>query len=196
MISHFFAYLSRMKLIGRWGLMHNMCAENIQEHSLQVAQIAHALAVLKRKQTGLGPDPEKVLGMAIYHDVGEVLTGDIATPIKYFNPEINQAYGQIENYAKKRIFELIPKELQESFREIFFYEDGDPETRRLIKAADKLSALFKCLEERRMGNNEFFEAEKAIFSELEKMEMPEVTYFIEVFVPSLSLSLDSMRPEP
>jgi len=193
--SHFFAYLSRMKHISRWGLMHNMCPENIQEHSLQVAQIAHALCVIRRHLTGSGPDPGLLLGMALYHDVGEVLTGDIATPIKHFNPDIKDAYGRIEKYAKLRIFEFLPEELREDFQEMFFYEEADLEVKTIIKAADKLSAYFKCLEERRMGNREFCEAEAAICMDLQDMHLPEVDYFLAKFVPSLSLSLDDMQPD-
>jgi 5'-deoxynucleotidase len=172
-----------------------MCPENIQEHSLQVAQIAHALGVIRRRLTGSGPDPLLLLGMALYHDVGEVLTGDIATPIKHFNPDIKDAYGRIEEYAKLRIFEFLPEELRDDFQEMFFYEDADIESRIIVKAADKLSAYFKCLEEKRMGNSEFFEAEATIREDLQSMSLPEVDYFLAEFVPSLSLSLDDMKPD-
>ena len=192
-MSHFFAYLSRMKYIQRWGLMRNTQPENIQEHSLQVAMVAHVLAVLRTKKFGGQVDANRVALLAMYHDCSEVITGDLATPIKCFNPEINKEYKKIEHLASETIFHMIPKELAEEYRSLFFAEPADEELHHLVKAADKLCAYLKCLEEIQAGNKGFLKAERSIMAGLMKMNMPEVTYFVEKFTPSFSLTLDELN---
>ncbi len=192
-MSHFFAYLSRMKLIKRWGLMRNTNPENIQEHSLEVAIIAHGLAVIRNKIFNGDVDPERIMALAVFHEVGEVITGDIATPIKYFNPEIKKAYNEIERVPKLRLFNMLPDELKEDYNSLFFLEEKDYDHWRIVKAADKISAYVKCLEELKAGNQEFLKAKKAIKREIDKFDLPEVKYFIERFVPSFSLALDELN---
>lgn len=192
-ISHFFAYLARMKFIQRWGLMRNTRAENIQEHSLQVAMVAHGLAVVRNRVFGGRTDPLRVMALAVYHEVAEVITGDLATPIKYFNPEIKAAFGKIERVASRRLLSMVPDELQPDYRPLLFDEDADPDELRLVKAADKLCAYFKCLEELKAGNQEFAKAKDAIFADIEKQDLPEVRYFIERFAPSFSLTIDELN---
>lgn len=192
-MSHFFAYLSRMKLIKRWGLMRNTTPENIQEHSLQVALIAHGLAVIRNEIFGGRVDPERIMALGIFHEASEVITGDLATPIKYFNPEIKQAFGEIEEVAQKRLFNMLPEELRANYRPYFFREDRDAEGWLLVKAADKICAYLKCVEEIKSGNQEFVKAEKAIKKELNKFKLPEVDYFMEKFRPSFSLTLDELN---
>jgi 5'-deoxynucleotidase len=194
-MSHFFAYLARMKYIERWGLMRNTVRENIQEHSLQVAMIAHALAIIRNRAGGGAVDPERVAVLAMFHEVSEVITGDLATPIKYFNPEIKNAYKTIEGIAGQRLFAMLPEEFKSSYRELLFPAD-DPLERRhweLVKAADKLAAYFKCLEELKAGNKEFFQAKKALKAQIAALNLKEVDYFMEQFVPSFSLTLDELN---
>ncbi len=192
-MSHFFSYLSRMKYIQRWGLMRNTLPENIQEHSLQVAMVAHALAVLRNKKFGGQVDANRTALLAMYHDCSEVITGDLATPIKCFNPEIKKEYKKIEHLAAEKIFQMIPKEIAEEYRDLFFAAEGDAELHQLVKAADKLCAYLKCLEELQAGNNGFQKAERSIMASLMKMNLPEVTYFVETFTPSFSLTLDELN---
>lgn len=192
-MSHFFAYVSRMKYIQRWGLMRNTQPENIQEHSLQVAMVAHMLAVIKNRLFGGDVDPERVALLAIYHDCGEVITGDLATPIKCFNPEITRTYKAIEELAAEKIFNMLPGEVAEDYRPLFFPEPEDETLHKIVKAADKLCAYLKCLEELQAGNNGFLKAERSIMAGLMKMNLPEVTYFVEKFTPSFSLTLDELN---
>lgn len=192
-MSHFFAYLARMKLIRRWGLMRNTVTENIQEHSLQVAMIAHALAVIGNNCFEKRYNPDRVMTLAVYHDVSEVITGDLATPIKYFNPEIKRAYVNIEEIAKQRLVNMLPEELRGEFSSCFFLQEEEQEYWKLVKAADKISAYLKCVEELKTGNEEFQKAERKIKEELEKNRLPEVGYFMEKFVPSFSLTLDELN---
>ena len=166
--SHFFAYLSRMRFIQRWALMRNTAPENVQEHSHQVAVLAHALAVIRNEKFGGHADAGAVAVAALYHDASEILTGDMPTPIKYDNPAIRKAYKEVEAVT-------------------------DPETERLVKAADKLSAYIKCVEELKAGNSEFRDAAAQTRAALEEYELPEVTYFLETFMPSFSLTLDQLK---
>ncbi len=189
---HFFAFLSRMKYINRWGLMRNTQLENIQEHSLQVAMIAHALAVTANRLFGGNFNADRVAVIAMYHDSNETITGDMPAPIKYFNPDISKAYKDVEEVSKEKLLSMLPKELESDFREILFYEN-DAEVKQLIKAADRLSAYIKCLEEIKAGNTEFKKAGKAIFNDIKAIDRPEVKYFIENFLPSFSLSLDEFE---
>ncbi len=192
-MSHFFAYMARMKFIQRWGLMRNSLPENIQEHSLQVAMVAHMLAVIRNKHFGGHVDPHRTAMLSIYHDCSEVITGDLATPIKCFNPAIKTEYKKIEHLAAKKIFDMIPEELSEEFHSMFFAQDDDKELHQLVKAADKICAYLKCLEELQAGNTGFQKAERSIMTSLEKMNMEEVTYFIDIFAPSFSLALDELN---
>lgn len=193
-MSHFFAYLSRMKLINRWGLMRNTQNENIQEHSLQVALIAQCLAIIRNKLYEGKLNPDKVIALAMYHEVSEVITGDLATPIKYFNPDIKRAFGDIEEIARKRLFEMIPKDIRSEYKPYFFPNSNEEkEYLKLVKAADKLAAYLKCVEELKSGNNEFLKAKKKIEFELSKFELPEVKYFIDIFAPSFFLTLDELE---
>lgn len=192
-MSHFFAYLSRMKFIERWGLMHNVHTENIQEHSLQVAMIAHALALIKNRLYEGNINPERVALLAMYHDASEVITGDLPTPIKYFSPKIKDAYKEIERVADERLFDLLPELLKDDYRAIFFAEEADKENWALVKAADKISAYLKCLEERKAGNQEFARAQHMTRQAIKDLESPEAEWFIKNFVPSMKLTLDELE---
>ncbi|MFQ5877299.1 MAG: 5'-deoxynucleotidase [Acidobacteriota bacterium] len=191
-MSHLFAYLSRMKFIRRWGLMHNTYPENVQEHSLRVAQIAHALAIIRNRMFGGSVSPERVVVLALYHDAGEVLTGDLPTPIKYFNPEINRAYREIETSAAKRLLEMVPEALAGDYREVLLPGESEGAHREIVKAADKISAYMKCLEEAAAGNREFAKAEESLRRTVETTGLPEVDYFLETFIPSCRLTLDEL----
>lgn len=192
-MSHFFAYLARMKYINRWGLMRNTLEENIQEHSLQVAMIAHLLALIHNKFYGGKVDIERVLTLAVFHEASEVITGDMATPIKYFNPEIKKAYKEIEEVANRKLLEMLPEELQEDYAHILIGEKRDKSAYVFVKAADKLCAYLKCLEELKAGNREFEKAKNAIENQIHGMDMPEIEYFMKNFAPSFSLTLDELN---
>lgn len=190
MSSHFYAMLSRMKNIYRWGLMRNTRKENLSEHSLEVAFIAHALAVIRNRRFGGNLNAEKVATAAMFHDTSEIITGDMPTPIKYFNDDIKGAFKQIEALADDKLISLLPEDLREDFYPLYSPTD---EEKRIIKAADKLSALIKCIEENAMGNREFLDAEKATRNALQNFDMPEVKVFLEEFIPSFSLTLDEQK---
>ena len=190
-MSHFFAYLSRMKFIRRWGLMHSAYPENIQEHSLRVAQIAHALAIIRNRVFGGRVNPDRAVAVAIYHDASEVLTGDLPTPVKNFNPEIKRAYQSIEAAAKEKLLGMIPDALRADYEPLFGGGDNDT-YRELVRAADKICAYIKCLEELSAGNHEFAKAEKALRASVDTLDLPEVRYFMETFTPSFRLTLDEL----
>ncbi|MBT4501750.1 MAG: 5'-deoxynucleotidase [Gemmatimonadetes bacterium] len=192
-MSHFFAYLSKMKFITRWSLMRNTWHENLQEHSLQVATIAHALAVVRNRFYNGQLNPERVALLALYHDAGEVIVGDLPTPIKYFNPTIRQAYGELEKDARQRLLGMLPEELRPDFASLFSPAEEDHQHAAVIAAADKICAYIKCLEERRAGNLEFSEAEKSIRAAIDAFDAPEVAYFVEHFIDSFSLTLDELN---
>ena len=191
MKSHFFAYIARMRFIQRWALMRNTVAENVQGHSHQVAVLAHALAVIRNEKFGGLVDAGAVAVTALYHDASEILTGDMPTPIKYDNPAIRKAYKDVEAVAERKLVEFLPPELQESYREIVSPVDGEIEV--LVKAADKLSAHIKCLEELKAGNNEFREAAAQTRKALEEYDLPEVRYFMNTFLDSFTLTLDELK---
>jgi len=192
-MSHFFAYLSRMKLIDRWGLMRCTQKENVQEHCLQVAITAHALALIKNKKFGGQVNAERVALLAIFHDATEVLTGDLPTPVKYFSPELRAAYGAIEEHAADQLAELMPEEFRGDYKKLLSIPSEEREAKSLIKAADTLCAYIKCLEEVAAGNHEFSGAKKTIEAKVSALlGRPEVEYFVKNFVPSFSLSLDEM----
>ena len=190
-MEHFFAYTSRMRFISRWALMRNSQPENIQEHSHQVAVLAHALAVIRNRCFGGQVDPGTVAVAALYHDASEILTGDMPTPIKYYNPDIRDAYREVEQLAAHKLLHMLPEEFQPVYAPILTVTD--PETERLVKAADKLSAYIKCVEELKAGNSEFRDAAAQTRAALEEYELPEVTYFLETFMPSFSLTLDQLK---
>ena len=188
----FYAYLSRMRYISRWGLMRNSCPENVQEHSHEVAVLAHALALISQKIFGnKNVNPERCAAAALFHDAGEIITGDMPTPIKYFSPEIRRAYQQVESVAADRLLAMLPEELRESYEP--FLRESDPEVARFVKAADKLSAHIKCLEELKASNHEFLLAARQTRQALDDMDMPEVRYFIENFLDSFTLTLDELK---
>jgi 5'-deoxynucleotidase len=191
-MSHFFAYLSRMRFIRRWGLMHSTQVENIQEHSLRVAMIAHALAVIRNRMFGGTLHAERLAVRALYHDASEVLTGDLPRPVKYFNPEIEASYRRIEGVAREKLLGMVPAALRSEYAALLGPDAGAEDDRALIKAADKLCAYLKCLEEITAGNREFGEAEKTLRRTIEAIDLPEVRYFVETFVPSFRLTLDDL----
>ena len=190
-MNHFFAYIARMRFINRWALMRNSYTENIQEHSHQVAALAHALAVIRNTYFGGQIDAGQVAVTALYHDAGEILTGDLPTPIKYYNPSIRDAYKQVESVACDKLINMLPEEMRSTYDEILQPVDRDVE--ELVKAADKLSAYIKCVEELKAGNNEFREAAAQTRKALESYGMPEVESFLETFMDSFSLTLDELK---
>ena len=192
MANEFYALMGRMRYITRWGLMRNTFSENISEHSHQVAVLAHALALIRRDILKLeGPDPDRCAVAALYHDVSETLTGDMPTPIKYYNEDIKQAYKQVEKIACNRLLSMLPEQLRQSYAPMILEEDEA--VTQMVKAADKLSAYIKCVEELKAGNNEFREAAGQTRKALEAYGMPEVTYFLETFMDSFSLTLDELK---
>lgn len=191
MRSHFFAYISRMRFIQRWALMRNTAPENVQEHSHQVAVLAHALAVIRNENFHGATDPGAVAVAALYHDASEILTGDMPTPIKYGNPAIQNAYKEVEAVAERKLLTMLPQELQGAYAPVL--TEVDPEVERLVKAADKLSAYIKCVEELKAGNAEFRDAAAQTRKALESYGLPEVEYFLETFMDSFSLTLDQLK---
>jgi 5'-deoxynucleotidase len=191
-VSHLFAYLARMKFIKRWGLMHTTYPESIQEHSHRVAVIAHTLATIRNRLFGGRLDPARAAVLALYHDASEVLTGDLPAPVKYFNPEIRGAYREIETAANQRLLGMVPEALREEYRALFVTSERDKESWDLVKAADKLCAYLKCVEEVAAGNREFSRAEQALRATVEALPQPEVRYFLDTFAPSLKLTLDEL----
>lgn len=190
---HFFSFMAKMKHIKRWGLMRNTRDENIQEHTLQAAMIAHALAVIKNALFGGNVNAEHVMAVAVFHEAGEVITGDLATPIKYFNPEIKTAYKQIEHVAEEKLMAMLPADIRGEYEKLILGREADREVYALVKAADKICAYLKCVEELSAGNREFEKAQKAIIAAIEKLDMPEVKYFMDMFVPSFELTLDELN---
>lgn len=191
-ISHFFAYLSRLRWIRRWGLKRNAIAENVMEHSWEVATIAHALAVIHNRRCGGAVDPNAVATAALYHDAAEVITGDLPSPVKYHNSAITEAYKAIERAAERDLLALLPDDLREDYRDLLLEEHLPQPQRGLIKAADTLAAYIKCEAELRAGNVEFADAAEDIRTRLEALDMPEVGHFLETFLPSYRLTLDQL----
>ena len=190
----FFAYLSRMRYINRWGLMRNTFQENIQEHSHMVAVLSHALAVIRRDVFGGEADPGLAAMAALYHDAPEILTGDLPTPIKYYDPEIRDAYKKVEEFSAGKLLAMLPDQLRPAFSPLL-REDYDADTKALVKAADKLSAHIKCLEELKAGNREFQQAARQTLEALKSYNLPEVDYFLEHFLPAFGMTLDEMGRE-
>ena len=191
MSDNFFAYISRMRYIGRWSLMRNSLPENIQEHSHMVAVIAHALGVIRRDVFHVPCDPNEAAAVALYHDASEILTGDLPTPIKYHSADIRGAYRQVEKIACDKLLATLPAELRPAYEPLLTGETQE-RLHDLVKAADKLSAYIKCIEERKAGNNEFLSAEKQTRAILDASPLPEVGWFLEHFIPAFELNLDEL----
>ena len=188
--SKFFAVVSRMKYINRWSLMRNTITENISEHSLETAFIAHALALIRNKRFGGNVDPERCALLAMYHDTTEIITGDLPTPVKYYNSDIKGAYDEIEKKAENTLLSYLPDDLREYYEPLLSPTEEEKELWQLVKGADKLSALIKCIEERKMGNADFLSAEKSTLKTVQKMDIPEVKVFLDEFIPAYGLTLD------
>lgn len=188
--NNFFAMLSRMKYINRWGLMRNTITENIAEHSLDVAVIAHALAIIKNTYFDGNVNPERVSILSLFHDTTEIITGDLPTPIKYYAPEIKKAYKDIEYVAADQLLDELPREMRDAYYDIMHENESEAYNWKIVKAADKISAYIKCIEEKRMGNRDFEDAEKTLRSTIDSMNMEEVNFFMQKFIPAYSLTLD------
>ena len=191
MANEFYALMGRMRYITRWGLMRNTFSENIQEHSHQVAVLAHALALIRRDILTLeGPDPDRCAVAALYHDASEILTGDLPTPIKYYNPDIKVAYKQVERIAGERLLTMLPQQLRDSYEHLVL--EDDETVNPIVKAADKLSAYIKCIEEQKGGNSEFDSAAAQTMASMKEMQLPELDWFIDECLPAFSLNLDQL----
>lgn len=193
MAYNFFAMMSRMKYIERWALMRNSRAENISEHSLEVSMIAHGIAVIANKRFGKNVNAEKVALIALYHDAPEIITGDMPTPIKYYNSEIKGAYREVENIACKRLLYMLPEDLRSEYEDLFFKKEEDAYLWKIVKAADKISALIKCIEEGNSGNSEFVQAQTTLRQTIDNIELDEVQEFMKEFMPSYGLTLDQLQ---
>ena len=191
MTSSFFPMISRMRYINRWGLMRNTRTENIQEHSHEVAVLAHALAVIQNRYFDGQVDPGQVAVAALYHDAGEILTGDLPTPIKYDNPDIQAAYQAVESVAEQKLLHMLPEDLRPDFEEAITIPD--PEIRVLVKAADRLSAYLKCVEELKAGNSEFRKAKEQTYAALCRNPIPALKYFMDHFLEGFELTLDELN---
>lgn len=192
MKSHFYAYISKLRWLQRWGLKRNTVNENVMEHSWEVATIAHALALIKNRFFDSTLDVNAIVVAALYHDCGEVITGDLPSPIKYHTPEITQAYKAIERQAELELLNLLPNELKPDYRAVLIEDLVPEEHRAIIKAADTIAAFIKCRTEVKAGNQEFSKAEETVKARLESLQMPEVRYFMEVFIDSYGLTLDEL----
>ena len=191
MANEFYALMGRMRYITRWGLMRNTFSENIQEHSHQVAVLAHALALIRRDILHMdGPDPDHCAVAALYHDASEILTGDLPTPIKYYNPDIKTAYKQVEQIAGNRLLDLLPRQLRDSYAPLVL--ESDEALLPIVKAADKLSAYIKCVEEQKAGNTEFDSAAKQTMQAMTDMHLPELDWFIAECLEPFTLNLDQL----
>ncbi len=189
---NFFAFTSRMKYINRWSLMRNTQNENLSQHSHEVAVIAHALAVISNKRFGTNHNAERAALIGLYHDTSEILTGDMPTPVKYHSPEIRNAFKGVENIATKKLLKMLPDDLKDEYQKILFEQDEDAKLWEFVKAADKISALIKCIEEEKAGNTEFSKAAESIKKVIEDMNMPVANIFIKEFLPAYSLTLDQL----
>ncbi len=190
-MSHFFAMLFRMKYIDRWALMRNTRKETLAEHTLETAFIAHALAVIQNKRFGGNVDADKAAVLALFHDAPEIITGDLPTPIKYYNSDIKTIYKEIEDAASARLLELLPEDIRTEYREAF--STADEELRLIVKAADKLSALIKCRDELSLGNKDFSAAERSTAQSVKALGLPAADVFVEEFLESFSLPLDEQK---
>jgi 5'-deoxynucleotidase len=194
----FFAMLDRMQYINRWGLMRNNRTENIKEHSMDVAMVAHALATIRNtvfRNQSPETDTLLVIGIALFHDASEIVTGDLPTPIKYRNPEIMTAYKRLEDQAAEQLIHLLPEEMRAEYRRLFCPDLSNPaeaEANRLVKAADRICAYIKCVSEEKSGNTEFVSAKQSILESIKKLGLPEADYFMEHFIPAYGMTLDQI----
>ncbi len=193
MYNDFFALISRMKYIDRWALMRNTEKESLSQHSFEVSIIAHALAVISNTRLGTDYDEKKVALIGLYHDAAEILTGDMPTPVKYYSPDILNAFKNVEEVASEKILSMLPNDLRPKYKDLFFADEADAQLWRLNKAADKLSALIKCIEERKAGNREFDKAYEATLASIHAMECEPAEIFLEEFIPSFDLTLDQLK---
>ena len=191
MAYHFFAYMNRMKYIRRWGLMRNTKIENDMEHVFQTAMIAHAIALLGNSRYERDYDAEHIAVLGMYHDASEVITGDLPTPIKHNNPAIIKEYHKLESIAQKRLLTMLPADIMPDYEPLIAPDESTAEW-RIVKAADKISAYIKCLEERSAGNREFAQAEESTLASIRRIDLPEVQDFMDEFVPGFSMSLDEI----
>ena len=191
MANEFYALMGRMRYITRWGLMRHSFSENIAEHSHMTAVLAHALALIRRDILQLPtPDPDRCAVAALYHDASEILTGDLPTPIKYYNPDIKAAYKQVERIAGNRLLDMLPPQLRSSYEHLVLEDDEAVEP--FVKAADKLSAHLKCLEEQKAGNTEFDSAAQQTWNAMKEMNRPELDWFLEHCLPAFILNIDQL----
>lgn len=192
----FYAMISRMKYINRWALMRNEHNENLAEHSFEVSVIAHALTVIGNKKFGKKLDCERAAFLGLYHDAPETLTGDMPTPVKYYSDEVREAYKTVEEYACGSLLEMLPEDLRADYEAAFKINDSDRELWRYVKAADKLSALIKCMQEKNAGNTEFVLAGESTARAIEALGLPEADYFVKNFLPAYNLTLDELKKQP
>lgn len=192
-MNNFYAMMSRMKYINRWALMRNSYTENISEHSLEVSMLAHALCVIGNKRLDKKLDANRAAIIALYHDVTEIITGDMPTPIKYLNKDIKGAFKEIEAGAANKLLSLLPEDLREDYNDIFFPAEDEKYLCKLVKAADKISAIIKCIEEEKMGNAEFTSAKTTLMNSVNEMKLEEVDIFIKEFMPAYYLTLDELQ---
>lgn len=188
---HFYAMLSRMKNIYRWGLMRNTKQESLSEHTLETAFVAHALSLIHNNRFGGNVDADRMAVLALFHDTSEIITGDMPTPIKYYNPEIKKVYKEIEKVAEDKLLSMLPDYLSDDLAKV--YSDIDDTARLIIKAADKISAYIKCIEELKMGNQEFLTAKASTEEAIKALDFPAADVFLEDFIPSFMLSLDEQN---
>ena len=191
--NHFFAMLSRMKYINRWALMRNTHMENISEHSLEVATVAHALAVIHNTRFGGNVNADRAAVLGVFHDAPEIITGDMPTPVKYYSQQIKEAYDQVEDDACQALLEMLPEDLRAEYAPYFIKQDADRQLWKFVKAADKICAYTKCLEEAKAGNSDFDKAAKTNLKNLQEIDMPEVKAFMDDFLASYNLTLDEMN---
>lgn len=189
----FFAMMARMKYIERWALMRNSVKENISEHSMEVAMLAHGLGVIAKEKCGKEIDLDKLTLIGLYHDANEIITGDMPTPVKYHDDEIRDAYKRVEDMANRKLIDQLPNYMRRYYEAILFMQPGDEELWKLVKAADKLSALIKCMEEEKAGNKEFATAYDTIYGTLLSMDMEEISIFMQDFLPSYQKTLDELQ---
>lgn len=193
--NHFYAMLSRMKYINRWGLMRNTRNENLCEHSLEVAFVAHALGIINNEVYGGNINAERLAILGMYHDVTEIITGDMPTPVKYYNPVIRNAYKEVEKVAGKQMLSGLSSEIRDRYESVLTETEEEKELWKYVKAADKISAYIKCLEERKTGNMDFADAEQTIYKAITDMHMNEVDYFMKEYIPAYMLTLDESGDE-
>ena len=192
-VSDFFAFAARTKYINRWALMRNTRYETLSEHSAEVAQISYALAIIGNERLGKNYNAERASLLGLYHDLPEIITGDLPTPVKYYSEETKSAYKAVEKNASKQLLSMLPDDLRRNYEPLFKKKADDKELWRLVKSADKICAYLKCIEERLAGNREFCEAEKAITKTLQRLDCEEAKIFLEEFVPSFEKTIDQMK---